>query len=137
MRTYSELIKIPTFDDRFRYLKIGGKVGEDTFGSNRYLNQNFYRSSEWKRIRDYVIARDEGCDLAIFDRPIVDRIYIHHINPVFEEDIIHHADWILDPEFLICVSFDTHNAIHYGDESILYKTTFAIRTQNDTCPWKR
>jgi len=136
MKTYSELIKIPTFDDRFRYLKIGGKVGEDTFGSNRYLNQSFYSSRDWKIIRDYIIARDEGCDLAILDRPIFDKIYIHHINPVLEEDIIKHSDWLFDPEFLICVSFETHNAIHYGDESILYKTKFAIRTPNDTSPWR-
>ena len=136
MKTYSELIKIPTFDDRFRYLKIGGKVGEDTFGSNRYLNQMFYSSPEWKRVRDYVIARDEGCDLAILDRPILDRIYIHHLTPILEDDILKHSDWILDPEFLVCVSNDTHNAIHYGDESILYRTRFATRSPNDTSPWR-
>ena len=136
MKTYSELIKLPTFDDRFRYLKIGGKVGEDTFGSNRYLNQNFYRSQEWKHVRDYVIARDYGCDLAIPDRQILGQIYIHHMTPILEQDILHHADWILDPEYLICVSFDTHNAIHYGDESILYATKFATRTPDDTSPWR-
>lgn len=136
MKTYSELIKLPTFEDRFRYLKIGGKVGEDTFGSNRYLNQNFYRSQEWKRIRDYVIARDEGCDLGILDRQIPGQIYIHHMTPIMEKDILQHADWILDPEYLICVSFDTHNAIHYGDDSILYATSFAERSPNDMCPWR-
>lgn len=135
-KCYSELIKLPTFADRFRYLKIGGKVGAETFGSDRYLNQRFYNSNEWKRLRDYIIVRDNGCDLGVEGRDILDRIIIHHINPISEDDILHHTDALINPEYLICVSDVTHNAIHYGDESILYATSFANRYANDTCPWK-
>ena len=134
-RTYSELIHIPTFVERFRYLKLNGRVGEDTFGSDRYLNQDFYHSHEWKQLRHAIIVRDNGCDLGIEGRDIFDRILIHHMNPVLPNDIIKHSDWILDPEFLICTSKLTHDAIHYGDESILYQDPVQ-RRPGDTCPWR-
>ena len=135
IRTYSELIRIPTFEDRFRYLKLRGKVGEDTFGFDRYFNQKFYRSSEWKRIRDHVIVRDGACDLGIPDREIFGKVIIHHMNPFRIEDLTgDNAKDLLDPEFLICVSHETHNAIHYGDESLLPEI-FVERRPNDTCPW--
>lgn len=135
IRTYSELITIPTFEERFRYLRLKGSVGVDTFGFDRYLNQKFYRSIEWRRVRDEVIVRDGGCDLGIEDRLIYGRILIHHLNPITEKDILHMTDALLNPEFLICVSHITHNAIHYGDENLLMKGP-VIRTPNDTCPWK-
>lgn len=135
-RTYSELITLPTFEERYRYLKIGGRVGEDTFGFDRYLNQVFYKSKEWLRIRDHVIARDYGCDLGMKDRKIFDRILIHHMNPISVEDIIKRSDFLLNPEYLICTVKATHDAIHYGDESKLF-LGLVERTKNDTCPWKR
>lgn len=135
IRTYSELIRIPTFEDRFRYLKLRGKVGEDTFGFDRYFNQKFYRSSEWKRIRDHVIVRDGACDLGIPDREILGKVIIHHMNPFRLEDLMgDNAKDLLNPEFLICVSHETHNAIHYGDETLLPQI-FVPRKPNDTCPW--
>ena len=136
LKTYSELITIPTFEERYRYLRLRGSVGEDTFGFDRYLNQKFYRSAEWKRIRDYVIVRDNGCDLGIEDRMIYGKILIHHMNPITEKDILRRTDALMNPEFLICVSHDTHNAIHYGSEDLLIKAPI-VRTKNDTCPWKR
>lgn len=135
-KTYSELIFLPTFEERFEYLKLDGSVGEDTFGFDRYLNQIFYSTPEWKKIRDFVIVRDNGCDLGISDREIRNRIYVHHMNPICKDDIIKHSQSILDPEFLICVSLDTHNAIHYGDISRVKKDVIE-RKPNDTCPWKR
>lgn len=134
-RTYSELIKLKTFEERFEYLKLSGAVGKDTFGFDRYLNQKFYRTPEWKKIRDYVIVRDGGCDLGIHDRDIYDRIIIHHMNPITVTDICSHSDQILDPEQLICTSFRTHNAIHYGDISLVNQKPVE-RTPNDTCPWR-
>ena len=136
LKSYSELITIPTFEERFRYLQLKGSVGVDTFGFDRYLNQKFYRSAEWRRIRDEVIIRDGGCDLGIEDRLIGNRILIHHMNPITEKDILYMTDALLNPEYLICVSHITHNAIHYGDEDLLMKGP-VIRTPNDTCPWKR
>lgn len=136
IKTYSELITLPTFEERFRYLQLNGRVGEDTFGFDRYLNQNFYRSAEWKRIRDQVIVRDNGCDLGIEDRVIHGRILIHHMNPISEKDILRATNILMNPEYLICVTHNTHNAIHYGDEELLTKGPI-IRTPNDTCPWKR
>ena len=136
IKTYSELISLPTFEERFRYLQLKGSVGKDTFGFDRYLNQNFYRSAEWKRVRDQVIIRDEGCDLGIDDSMIGGKILIHHMNPINNKDIINLADILLNPEYLICVSHNTHNAIHYGDEDLLIKGP-VIRTKYDTCPWKR
>lgn len=136
IRTYSELITLPTFEERFRYLRLKGSVGEDTFGFDRYMNQKFYRSAEWKRIRDEVIVRDMGCDLGIEDRVIFDKVLIHHMNPITSKDIRYVTDLLLNPEYLICVSHRTHNAIHYGDEDLLVTAPIA-RTPNDTCPWKR
>lgn len=136
IRTYSELIKLPTFEQRFEYLNLSGAVGQETFGFDRYLNQNFYRSTEWKRIRDQVIVRDNGCDLGIEDRTICGKILIHHMNPINDKDILNMTDILLNPEYLICVSHMTHNAIHYGDENLLIKNPI-VRFKNDTCPWKQ
>ena len=135
IRTYSELITLPTFIDRYRYLKLGGKVGEDTFGFDRYLNQIFYQSKEWRSIRDYVITRDNGCDLGIPGHEIYGRILIHHINPITADDILKRSDLLLNPEYLICTIKNTHDAIHYSDESLLI-TDPIERSKNDTCPWK-
>ena len=135
IRTYSELCQLSTFEDRFDYLRLNGSVGKDTFGFDRYLNQQFYRSSEWKRIRDRVILRDNGCDLGVDGYEIRGRILIHHINPISVEDIHTMSDLLMNPEYLICVSHRTHNAIHYGDESLII-TAPIERTQNDTCPWR-
>ena len=135
MRTYTELIKLPTFEERFAYLKIGNGVGVDTFGFERYLNQKFYRSKEWKDIRRYVILRDECCDLGDLDRPILGRPIVHHMNPLSIEDINSLSDLVLNPDYLITTSHITHNAIHYSDEDLLMKNPVE-RTKNDTCPWK-
>jgi hypothetical protein len=121
--------------ERYKYLQIGGTVGADTFGFDRYLNQAFYKSEEWKSIRRHVIIRDCGCDLGIEGREIHERILIHHINPISEEDILDRSDLLLNPEYLISTSHRTHNAIHYGDDSILIDMPLE-RRKNDTCPWK-
>lgn len=134
-RCYRDLISIHGFEDRLRYLMLYGSVGSETFGSRRYLNQTFYRSSEWKKVRDFVIVRDEGCDLAILERPILGRIYIHHLNPITEDALAHNDISILDPENLVCVSFETHNAIHYGNEALVLPN-LDERAPNDMCPWK-
>lgn len=136
MKSYSELSKLTTFRDRFLYLKLSGSVGFPTFGPERQLNQDFYHSPEWKRVRDYVILRDMGCDLGIPGNDIFGTIHIHHMNPISPSDIIHRNEDILDPEYLICVSTKTHNAIHYGDDDIL---DFGLieRKPYDTCPWKK
>lgn len=136
VRSYSELITIPTFEARFEYLKLDGLVGEETFGFDRYLNQTFYRSQEWKSIRDFVIVRDLGCDLAIEDYEIHGKIYIHHMNPIRAADITTKSRMLLDPEFLISTTHNTHNAIHYGDKNLLAIWPIE-RSKNDTCPWKR
>ena len=136
IRTYSELIRLPTFEERFRYLKLDGLVGKDTFGFDRYLNQEFYRSKEWKEVRDFVIVRDNGCDLSMDGYEIVGRIYIHHMNPITVNDIVHSSEFLLNPGYLICMSHNTHNAVHYGDEDLLV-TAPVERRKNDTCPWKR
>ena len=137
IRTYSELSKLKTFRERYKYLKLDGTVGEETFGFDRYINQMFYKSEEWKRIRNYVITRDNGCDLGIPDRKIVDSvILVHHMNPITKEDIINKNEILLDPEYLITTIKSTHDAIHYGDESLLAED-LVIRSKNDTCPWKR
>lgn len=137
LKTYSELLSFPTFMERFNYLKLGGRVGEETFGFDRYLNQMLYNGRDWKDIRRRIIIRDNGCDLGCLDRPIPRgvKVFVHHINPIAVDDIIQHSDWILDPEFLILTTFETHNAIHYGDESLLLSGP-TIRTPNDTCPWR-
>ena len=136
IRTYSELITHSTFEDRFEYLSLKGQVGQETFGFDRYLNQRFYRSREWKQIRDLVIVRDSGCDLGILGREIRSHIIIHHMNPLMLNDITDSTEYLLDPEYLICVSHNTHQAIHYGDASLLIADP-VVRTKNDTCPWKR
>lgn len=134
IRSYSELLRFPTFEERFAYLKLGGAVGAETFGFDRYLNQDFYRSRLWKTARRDVIARDLGCDLGIAGYEIYDRVYVHHMNPMRPSDIIHANRDILNPEFLICVTHETHNAIHYGDESKLRKT-YVPRQPGDTSLW--
>jgi hypothetical protein len=137
IRTYSELITIPTFEERYRYLRLDGRVGADTFGFDRYLNQQLYRSSKWHSTRDFVIVRDNGCDLGVEGYEIKGhRILVHHMNPITIDDIIKESDFLFDPEFLITTVHTTHNAIHYGDERLLLTTPIA-RSRNDTCPWKR
>lgn len=135
IRTYSELILLPTFEERFKYLKLNGRVGDDTFGFDRYINQKFYRSAEWKRIRDYIIIRDNGCDLAVDGHEIHGRILIHHMNPITISDIKFSTEYLMNTDYLICVTHNTHNAIHYGDEKQII-TGPIVRTKNDTCPWK-
>lgn len=137
IRTYSELITLPTHLERFNYLKLGGRVGADTFGFDRYLNQKFYHDDPmWRSSRDIVIIRDNGCDLGVEGYEIHGKIIVHHMNPITMDDIIKKRDWIYDPEFLICTVHITHNAIHYGDEKLLMKGPVE-RMPNDTCPWKR
>ena len=136
IRTYSELIKFDTFIDRYQYLRLDGKVGEATFGFDRWLNQLFYKDDEWLSIRNEVIIRDNGCDLGIPDREIGSRILVHHMNPISKEDILARSEFLLNPEYLICTSKKTHDAIHYGDENLLIGIPVE-RTRNDTCPWRR
>ena len=135
IRTYSELITIPTFEERFEYLQLKGSVGKDTFGYDRYLNQVLYRSPEWKRLRNQIIIRDGGCDLACDGYDIYDKVLIHHLNPITVEDVLARSRKVFDPDNLVCVSHNTHNAIHYGDMDLLV-TGPIIRTKNDTCPWR-
>ena len=135
IRTYSELIAFPTFEERFKYLQLNGQVGESTFGFDRYMNQVFYRSQKWKSIRDFVIIRDCGCDLGVEGYDIHGKIIIHHMNPLSMRDIETESDFLLNPDFLICTTHNTHNAIHYGDENLLV-TAPIERTKNDTCPWR-
>lgn len=136
IRTYSELITLPTFKERFNYLKLDSLVGKETFGYDRYINQQLYqRNPRWKKARDKVIIRDNGCDLGMEGYEIFGKIIVHHMNPITLDDIINDRDWIYDPEYLICTVHNTHNAIHYGDENLLM-TAPIVRTKNDTCPWK-
>ena len=135
IKTYSELITIPTFEERFEYLQLKGSVGKDTFGYDRYLNQVLYRSPEWKRLRNQIIIRDGGCDLACDGYDIYDKVLIHHLNPITVEDVLARSRKVFDPDNLVCVSHNTHNAIHYGDVDLLV-TGPIIRTKNDTCPWR-
>lgn len=135
IRTYSELITIPTFEERFEYLQLKGTVGKDTFGYDRYLNQVLYRSPEWKRLRNQIIIRDGGCDLACDGYDIYDKVLIHHLNPITVEDVLDRSRKVFDPDNLVCVSHNTHNAIHYGDVDLLV-TGPITRTKNDTCPWR-
>lgn len=136
MKTYHELLSFPTFKERYEYLRLGGFVGQETFGFDRHLNQRFYHSPEWKQIRRDVIIRDEGRDLAMEGYEIQNGLYIHHMNPIRQEDIEKATDLLLNPEYLICVSFNTHQAIHYGDESLLPQLPVE-RKPNDTCPWRQ
>lgn len=134
-KSYSELIKLKTFKERFEYLALEGFVGEDTFGFDRYLNQDFYHSTEWRKFRREIIIRDEGFDLGLEDYPIRGRILIHHINPITASDIVDYTSMLMDPENVISCSKLTHNAIHYGSFDLLPKDPIE-RTKNDTCPWR-
>lgn len=134
IRTYKELIRYQSFEERYLYLALRGNVGESTFGFDRYLNQQFYTSSEWRHIRRYVITRDNGCDLGVEDHDIYSGLYIHHMNPMTVENITHGDPSILDPEFLITTTHQTHNAIHYGDQSLL-RQPFVERRPGDTKLW--
>ena len=136
IRTYSDLSKLTTFEDRYHYLRLNGFVGKETFGFDRYLNQVFYKSAKWRSVRDFVIVRDNGCDLGIEGREIYGKIIIHHMNPITIQDIEQESDFLLDPEFLISTVHETHNAIHYGDENLLIRVPIE-RKPNDTCPWRR
>lgn len=135
-KLYSELIQIEDFIKRYEYLKIGGAIGAITFGHDRYLNQIFYRSPEWIRFRNQIIIRDQGCDLAHLDHEITKKIIIHHLNPITKEDILNRSPNLFDPENVVCTSLRTHNAIHYGDDSLLEIYKITIRRPNDTIPWK-
>lgn len=135
IRTYSHLSQLTTFEERFDYLSLKGQVGEETYGFDRWMNQQFYKSREWKQIRYYVIERDAGCDLGIEGREIQSHIIVHHINPILVKDITDSTEFLLNPEYLICTTERTHNAIHYGDASLLL-TMPAERKPNDTCPWR-
>lgn len=137
IRTYSELCKLSTFEERYEYLRLDGKVGEDTFGFDRYLNQIFYKTHEWRALRNEIIVRDNGCDLGVkgydIEKPLP--IFIHHMNPISKEDILERSDFLLNPDYLICTSKNTHAAIHYGTPEMAMMG-FTTRTRNDTCPWK-
>ncbi len=138
IRTYTELMKLPTFKERYEYLRIGGTVGQETFGKERWLNQRFYTSTIWRNFRREIIIRDMGCDLAHPDRPFADgeKIYIHHMNPIQIESVREIADCLLDPDQVICTSFNTHQAIHFGDATLLGIEEPNERTPYDTCPWR-
>lgn len=136
IKTYSELIGFPTYEERFEYLKIGNRVGVSTFGFDRYINQDFYRSSEWRRLRNQIFVRDLGCDLAFEGRQIIGKYIVHHINPISIYDITHSTEFLLDPEYLITVDPETHNAIHYGVE-LNIPPSFVERRPNDMFPWKQ
>ena len=136
IRTYSELITLPTFEERFEYLRLNGRIGEETFGYDRMINQLLYqRSVKWRAARDRVIVRDNGCDLGIEGREIRGSIIVHHMNPITIEDVLHERPEVFDPEYLISTVLNTHNAIHYGDASLLV-TAPIERSRNDTCPWR-
>lgn len=136
MRTFKELDRLKTFDERYEYLRLKGEVGQDTFGFDRYINQMFYKSAEWKRVRDQVIVRDNGCDMGDEEHPIMGRIIIHHMNPIRKEDFNVNPDFLLNPDYLVCVSHNTHNAIHYGSINLLPREPIE-RKPNDTCPWRK
>ena len=135
--SYRELQHISTLRERFEYLRLGGLVGESTFGSHRYLNQGFYTSSEWRKIRNEVIVRDQGCEMGLYPYEIVGRVYIHHINPITIDDLLNATDELMSLDNLVCVSYDMHQAIHYGDYEILGRYELEERRANDTCPWKK
>lgn len=135
IRTYTELLTLPTFEERLKYLKLHGEVGDETFGYDRYLNQLFYRSPEWRMLRNQVITRDYGCDMALPEFEILDKIVVHHMNPIQKEDVLEHSEILMNPEYLVCVSDSTHRAIHYGDESVLFYEPVE-RRPNDMIPWR-
>lgn len=134
LRTYSELSLLETFEDRYRYLRVIGVLGRETFGFDRWVNQRFYKSYEWEQARNYVIARDNGCDLGILGYEIYSGLIVHHMNPISLDDIKHGDESLIDPEFLITTSLRTHNAIHYGDESLLPRGP-VVRRRGDTTLW--
>lgn len=134
IKTYSEMRRFDTFEDRFDYLRLRGAIGKATFGFDRHINQLFYKSNEWKRAREFVIVRDDGCDLGVPGYEIHGSLLIHHINPMTVDDVVHGEDWIFDPEYLITTTHNTHNAIHYSDESLLPKIVVA-RESGDTKLW--
>ena len=133
-RRYSELMRFHTFEERYDYLRLGGIVGTSTFGFDRYINQDFYRSREWRSVRDQTIVRDNGCDLGIDGYEIHGNLLVHHMNPMTADDVVHGEEWIVNPEFLITTTNETHNAIHYGNQSLL-KTPFVPRVPGDTKLW--
>lgn len=135
IKSYSELLTIPTFEERYRYLRINGSVGEDTFGNERYLNQVLYTSGEWRKFRRKIILRDNGCDLACAGFEIPVRIIVHHINPITVEDVLEKKQKVFDPDNVVCTSYNTHLAIHYGDKDLLVVAPIE-RSRNDTCPWR-
>lgn len=135
IRCYNDLIQLKTFEERFQYLKINGKVGEETFGLDRYINQQLYKSQKWRSTRSRIIIRDDGCDLGIDGRQLDDYIVVHHMNPIALEDIEEERDIVFDPDYLICCSTRTHRAIHFGDENLLIRDP-VIRRPNDTCLWR-
>lgn len=135
IRCYNDLIQLKTFEERFQYLKINGKVGEETFGLDRYINQQLYKSQRWRSTRSRIIIRDDGCDLGIDGRQLDDYIVVHHMNPISLEDIEEERDIVFDPNYLICCSTRTHRAIHFGDENLLIRDP-VIRRPNDTCLWR-
>ncbi|MCM1524238.1 MAG: hypothetical protein NC120_07235 [Ruminococcus sp.] len=135
IRTYEEMSALKSFEQRFEYLKLNGIVGEEIFGFDRYLNQQFYHSAEWRSVRDRVIIRDNGCDLGVPGHEICGRIYIHHLNPITVEDIRSRSEFLTSPKYLVCISFETHNAVHYGDLTAV--SSQPERFPNDTCPWRR
>lgn len=137
IRDYRTLSRIPDYQKRFEYLKLDGSVGNETFGFDRYLNQRFYHSDEWRSVRDYVIARDLGNDMGLDGYPIKGQIHIHHMNPISIDDILSFNDSILNPDYLVCVSKDTHKAIHYGNSRFCETKDYKERTPYDTCPWKK
>lgn len=139
IRTYTELIQLPTFIDRYRYLKLGGKVGEETFGWERYINQDFYSSTDWRAFRRSIIIRDHGCDLGLdgYEFGPGEMVFIHHMNPIDTKDIVFRTEYLMDPEYVISVKGKTHQAIHYGDESMILEYEPVVRQPNDTCPWRR
>jgi hypothetical protein len=134
IRSYHQLRRLDTFEERYDYLKLRGTIGVSTFGFDRWINQHFYKSREWKRARDYVIVRDNGCDLGILGYEIHSGLLVHHMNPISLDDVKHGEEWILDPNFLITTSLQTHNAIHYGDESLLPRGPI-VRKSGDTKLW--
>ena len=138
IRTYTELIQIPTFIERYRYLKLGGKIGEETYGWERYLNQNFYNSYEWRQFRRQIIIRDFGCDLGVEGHEFApgEIIFIHHMNPINTQDIVNQTEFLMNPEYVISCRKRTHDAIHYGDESLITPYELTVRAPNDTCPWR-
>lgn len=138
IRTYTKLMQIPTFLERYRYLRIGGEVGKETFGWERYINQKFYTSNEWRRFRQQIIIRDFGCDLACDGHEFADHelIFIHHMNPIDSSDILNQTEFLMNPEYVISCRDSTHKAIHYGDESLIMPYELTTRSPNDTCPWK-